>query len=152
MLKDFEGRVKNEFDVDLQGQAHWYLQSRITQHSYYSITLDQSRYAASIGAKFLQTIPNEEITAKLKRTYASPLPLNITLSKKQLSDNYTVVRELEERYGFEYASAIGSLIYLMNTNTKINYAVRKLARYGIPWQRAFQSIEAFVVSCTIPLQ
>jgi hypothetical protein len=39
MRRAFEAAVKADFDVDFLGQAHWYLQARITQHVDFYITL-----------------------------------------------------------------------------------------------------------------
>jgi hypothetical protein len=40
MRKWLEEVTQKRFNVQLLGQAHWYLQSRITQHADYSIMLD----------------------------------------------------------------------------------------------------------------
>jgi hypothetical protein len=37
--------------------------------------------------------------------------------------------KLQEEYGFEYAGAIGSLIWLMNTFVKLSLVIRMLAKY-----------------------
>ena len=37
--------------------------------------------------------------------------------------------DLQAEFGFEYAAAIGSLIYLMNTFIKTTFAIRKLAKF-----------------------
>jgi hypothetical protein len=42
LMKWFEEATQSRFDVQLMGQANWYLQSRIAQCTAYSITLDQS--------------------------------------------------------------------------------------------------------------
>jgi hypothetical protein len=49
----FEEETQRRFDVQLLGQATWYLQSRITQCADYSIILDQSRYAALVVERYL---------------------------------------------------------------------------------------------------
>jgi hypothetical protein len=41
------------YDCKLLGQMHWFLQARITQHENFDITIDQSRYAASMCSHFL---------------------------------------------------------------------------------------------------
>lgn len=48
MRKDFEAAVSKRFDVELMGQAHWYLQSRSTQAANYDVIVDQSHYIALI--------------------------------------------------------------------------------------------------------
>jgi hypothetical protein len=37
--------------------------------------------------------------------------------------------KLQEELGFEYAAAIGSLVYLMNTFVRLTFAIRKLAKF-----------------------
>jgi Reverse transcriptase (RNA-dependent DNA polymerase) len=74
MRKRFEQALCQRFDCKLLGQLHWFLQVRITQDAQYNITLDQSRYAASMIKRFL---PNEEVMAPSKgdqQKYLAPLP------------------------------------------------------------------------------
>jgi hypothetical protein len=61
--------------------------------------------------------------------YASPLPASPVFTKNDCSDNYAAVMRLQEEFNFEYAAAIGSLIWLMNTYVKLCFAVRKLAKF-----------------------
>jgi hypothetical protein len=65
----------------------------------------------------------------MKARFESPLPSGATFTKKDCSINYLEVVKLQEEFGFEYAAAIGSLIYLMNTFVKTTFAIRKLAKY-----------------------
>jgi hypothetical protein len=51
----FEERLKQRFNLELLGQAHGYLATRINQLSSYDIELDQSRYCQSIIEKYLDT-------------------------------------------------------------------------------------------------
>ncbi|KAG7339618.1 hypothetical protein IV203_025338 [Nitzschia inconspicua] len=37
--------------------------------------------------------------------------------------------KIQEEFGFEYAAAVGSLIYLMNTFVKLAFPIRKLAKF-----------------------
>ena len=141
LRKWFEEATQKRFDVQLLGQAHWYLQSRIIQHADYSITLDQSRYAKSIGAKYLKPIDHDQITPAMKKRYAAPLPTDVEFTNQDCSQHYMAVRKLEEEYGFEYAGAVGSLIYLINTMTRIQFAVRKLARFmALPGEKHFKML------------
>jgi hypothetical protein len=141
MRKWFEESTQQRFDVQLLGQAHWYLQSRIIQHTDYSITLDQSRYAKSIGAKYLKPIDANAITPAMKKRYGAPLPTDAEFTKADCSQHYMAVRNLEEEYGFQYAAAIGSLIYLINTMTRLQFAVRKLARFmALPGEKHFKML------------
>ena len=61
LRKEFETRLQKRFDVELMGQAHWYLQARITQETNHSIILDQARYMALISSRFLPHHPTTNI-------------------------------------------------------------------------------------------
>jgi hypothetical protein len=50
--KKFEEALAKHFDCTIMGQLHWFLQARITQNADYDITLDQSRYAASMFKRY----------------------------------------------------------------------------------------------------
>ena len=129
MRKKFEKDVCEKYDVDMMGQAHWYLQSRITQHTNYDVTIDQSRYIALMCNRFMPNIGIENITERELLKYAAPLPTEFIASKEDASENYMQVKELEEEFGFEYASLIGMLIYLMNTAFILHFPITKLARF-----------------------
>jgi hypothetical protein len=74
MRLKFEAAVRADFDVEFLGQAHWYLQARITQHANFSITLDQSRYAALICSRFVPTLPISTITPEDRERYRQASP------------------------------------------------------------------------------
>jgi hypothetical protein len=111
----FEKATQSRFDVQLMGQSNWYLQSRITQHADYSITLDQSRYAALVLQRYLMRASDADVTVLMKNKFATPIPVTTIFTKKDCCPTYSDVMELQEEFGFEYAAAVGSLIYLMNT-------------------------------------
>jgi hypothetical protein len=125
----FEEATKSRFDVQLLGQANWYLQSRITQCADYSITLDQSRYAALVLQKHLNGATDSQVTNQMKSKYSTPVPTTTVFTKSDCSPTYSKVIELQQEFGFEYAAVIGSLIYIMNTYIRLNYSIRKLARF-----------------------
>ena len=142
MRKWFEEKTKQRFHVQTLGQAHWYLQARITQHENFDITLDQSRYAASIGAKYLRPLSPDQITEALRKKYATPLPVGCILSLKDCSKYHTEVLDLNEEFGFEFAAAVGSLMYLSNTYVKGMYAIRKLARFmSLPGRAHYKALK-----------
>jgi hypothetical protein len=64
--------TNSRFDVQLLGQANWYLQSRITQCTDKSIILDQSRYAALVLQKYLNGASDSEVTPKMRHPYHQP--------------------------------------------------------------------------------
>jgi hypothetical protein len=113
----------------MMGQAVWYLQSRITQLADFSIILDQSRYAALLTSRYLQPIAESNISTDMRDRHAAPLPSRTIFSKQDCSSSYIEVTKLQEEFGFEYAAAIGSLIYLMNTFVRLTFAIRKLAKF-----------------------
>ncbi|KAG7340335.1 reverse transcriptase RNA-dependent DNA polymerase [Nitzschia inconspicua] len=125
----FERETDRRFDVQKLGQAEWYLQSRITQLADYSIILDQSRYAALVAARYLGPVNEEQIPTSTRVKYASPLPSGTVFTKEDCSKTYVDVLKLQEEFGFEYAAAVGSLIYLMNTFIKLTFSIRKLAKF-----------------------
>ena len=142
MRKWFEASVSSRFSVELMGQAHWYLQSRITQHADYSITLDQSRYALLVTDRYIARPATEEIAAKQREKYDAPLPYDAVFTKADSSETYLQVKELEAEFGFSFASAVGSLIYAMNTFIKLQYPIRKLARFmHLPGRKHFEYLK-----------
>jgi hypothetical protein len=125
----FEEETTARFDVQLLGQASWYLQSRITQNTDYSIVLDQSRYAALSLKKHLNKSGDEDVTDAMKKKYSTPIPVGFSFTRKDCSHTHYDVIQLQLEHGIIYASAIGSLIYLMNTYVRLNYGIRQLARF-----------------------
>jgi hypothetical protein len=135
----FEKATQQRFDVTMLGQATRYLQSRITQLADYSIILDQSRYAALVTTRYLLPLNHDGIKLQRKAMYASPLPALPAFTKNDCSDNYAAVMRLQEEFNFEYAAAIGSLIWLMNTFVKLCFAFRKLEKvYAVPRKASFR--------------
>ena len=123
------------------GQAHWYLQARLNQHQNFSITLDQACYMALICNRFLPQHDNANITTAEKEKYEAPLPATFIPSKQDQSQDYLKVKELEEEFGFQYASAIGMLIFLINTTSILQYAIRKLAKFtALPGRLHFKAL------------
>ena len=125
---DFEKKLAQRFQCDLLGQAHWFLQARVTQHADFSITLDQSRYVLSIIRRFLPTHPVKSILEETRRQYRSPLPAGFVFTKDDLSATAEAVKALEAQFGFRYQVVIGCLIWVINTLSRIQFAVRKLAK------------------------
>jgi hypothetical protein len=51
-IHDFEQQLLNRFDLEVMGQAHWYLGCRITQPANYYIVIDQSCCCLSLLQRF----------------------------------------------------------------------------------------------------
>ena len=128
MRNYFEGSIYGKYDVDLLSQAHWYLQSRVTQHANFDVTVDQSRYTALICGRFLPSLGVNNVTPSKCKKYAAPLPTDFMATNAERSKNHLEVLELPEEFGFEYASVVGMLIYLMNTTLLLHFAISKLAK------------------------
>jgi hypothetical protein len=131
LRRDFEAAVKKDFDVDFLGQAHWYLQARIQQHADFSITLDQSRYAALICHRYIPTLPIATITPEDCERYRQVLPHGFIATTQDLSKDMSEVKQLEDEFGFKYASVIGMFIFSMNTFVSLHFAIRKLAKFMV---------------------
>jgi hypothetical protein len=72
-IKEFEELLQKRFNLELMGQAHWYLSTRINQLSNYDIELDQSRYCKDIVVLLLKRNHN---TWKLNSTLSMPPALD----------------------------------------------------------------------------
>ena len=65
------------FHVNFLGYSHWFMSIRISQMKDHSISVDQSRYATSIVAKYLDTA-----TVKVsKRFYKTTFPADMIFIK-----------------------------------------------------------------------
>jgi Reverse transcriptase (RNA-dependent DNA polymerase) len=129
MRKKFEKAMCQRFDCKLLGQLHWFLQARITQDAEYNITIDQSRYCASMSKRFL---PNEEIVAPSaadQQKYLAPLPNGMVFTKEDRSTNENEVRGLQAEFQLNYPSVIGSLLWILNTYPRLQFAIQKLAKF-----------------------
>jgi hypothetical protein len=124
-LREFEEKLRACFNLELIGQAHWYLGTRIHQLANYDIELDQSRYCLSIVKKYLETAG----APKNDRQHITPLALDFVPTSDDCSPNEDVARKLEKEYNIDFASCIGSLIYLGMTRCDILYVVNKLAKF-----------------------
>jgi hypothetical protein len=123
--KEFEEKLRARFHLELMGQAHWYLGTRINQLSNYDIELDQSRYCLSIIKKYLETAG----AAKNDRPHVTPFALDFVPTADDCSSDENAALQLQKEYNIDFASCIGSLIYLGMTRCDIVYAVNKLAKF-----------------------
>jgi hypothetical protein len=121
----FEEDLKKRFNLELMGFAHWYLATRINQMVSYDIELDQSRYCQSIVCKYLDTTG----TKKVLCFQTTPLPSDFIPSVADCSVDEDTSNQLAIEYNIDYASCVGSLIYLGMTRVDIMYAINKLAKF-----------------------
>jgi hypothetical protein len=124
-LGEFKEKLKSRFNLELVGQAHWYLGTRINQLANFDIELDQSRYCMALVKKYLDVAG----APKVDRLHATPLALDFVPTSDDCSADEEIAKRLEQEYNIDFASCIGSLIYLGMTRCDIVHAVNKLAKY-----------------------
>jgi hypothetical protein len=136
-IKEFEQQLGKRFKLELLGQAHWYLGTRIHQLANFDIELDQNRYCASIVKKYL----DQAGAPKNIRRHDTPLSIHFIPTSDDCSATDKDATKLGIMYNIDFASCIGSLIYLGMTRTDITYAVNKLAKYTRkPGQKQFEAL------------
>ena len=87
----------------------------------HSISVDQSRYATSIVAKYLDTATVKVISKFYKTTFRD----DMIFTKEDVSTSDEQVEELNRAYNIHYRACIGSLIYLLYTQVDLSFAVHK---------------------------
>ena len=130
------------FECKLLGQLHWFLQARITQHTNFDITLDQSRYVTAMLKRFL---PNYDAITPLQQDvtkYAAPLPNDTIFTKEDCATDLFALKELEYEFQLDYPVVIGCLLWILNTYPRLQFAIRKLAKYmRLPGRTHFRAIQ-----------
>jgi hypothetical protein len=114
-LLAFKTKLSGRFNLEIKGQAHWYLATHITQLANHDIILDQTRYCNSILRRYLDSVCCKNVT----RRHNVPLPCDFVPSTDDGSDTEEQAKLLAEEYKLDFASCIGSLIYLSQTWTDI---------------------------------
>jgi hypothetical protein len=136
-VKEFEQQLGKRFKLELLGQAHWYLGTRIHQLANFDIELDQNRYCASIVKKYL----DQAGAPKNIRQHDTPLSIDFIPTSDDCSATDEDATKLGIMYNIDFASCIGSLIYLGMTRMDITYAINKLAKYTRkPGQKHFEAL------------
>ena len=88
--KWFVDTLGNRFHVNFLGFSHWFISIRISQLKDHSISVDQSIYATSIVAKYLDTA-----TVKVsKRFYKTTFPADMIFTKEDASTSDEQVEKL----------------------------------------------------------
>jgi hypothetical protein len=90
-----------------------------------SIELDQSRYCTAIVKKYLDVAG----APKVDRAHSTPLPLDFILTSNDCSTDEAAAKALEREYNIDFASCVGSLIYLGMTRCDVVHTVNKLAKF-----------------------
>jgi hypothetical protein len=77
-------------------------------------------------------LPNEEITTPSHddmQKYLAPLPSGMTFTKVDRSKDAQEVRLLQEEFQLDYPAVIGSLLWILNMFPRLQFAIRKLAKF-----------------------
>jgi Zn-finger nucleic acid-binding protein len=90
--------------LELLGNAHWYLGSRINQLKNFDIEFDQSRHCKAIVKKYLDTAG----CTKIIRHHDTPLPSEFIATADNCSSSEKESQELSEGFNVDFASCIGS--------------------------------------------
>ena len=114
------------FHVNFLGYAHWFMSIIIFQMKDHSTYANQSRYATSIVAKYLDTATVEVST----KFYKTTLIADIIFTKEDVSTSDEQVEKLTREYNIHYRACIGSLIYLLFTRVDLSFAMQKLAKFS----------------------
>jgi hypothetical protein len=78
---------------------------------------------------------------KTTKEYTSILPPKFVPTKNDCSADEGEARKLQDEYNIDYASCIGSLIYLSNTRPDLVYGINKLAKYSrMPGEKHFLAL------------
>ncbi len=88
--------------------------------------LDQSRYCLSLIKKYLDAAGCKKVV----HYHNTPLPLDFIPTLDDCSLDEVAAEHLSVEYNINYASCIGSLIYLTMTRIDITHAVNKLAKFS----------------------
>ena len=70
-----------------------------------------------------------DIDEESKQKYASMLPSNFIFTKADNSASYFELKELENEFGLSFPVAIGCLIWVLNTYPRLQFPIRKLAKF-----------------------
>ena len=114
------------FHVNFLGYAHWFISIRISQMRDHSISVDQTRYAPSIVAKYLDTSKGMVST----KFYKTTLKADTIFTKEDVSTSDEQVEKLTREFNIHYRAFICSLIYLFSTIADFSFSVQKLAKFS----------------------
>ena len=99
---------------------------RISQMKYHSISVDWSRYATSVVAKYLDTA-----TVKASKTfYNTTLPSDMIFTKYDTCTSDEQVEKLTREFNIHYSACIGSFVYLLSTIVDLSFSLHKLAIFS----------------------
>jgi hypothetical protein len=124
--QQFEKELKGRFNVNVMGQANWFLQMRIHHHSDGSISFDQHRFVLNLLQRFADdTLPYGQ--PKYRDTPA-PTDYVFSIENRPVTDQDHT--EIKQKYpGFDFRSCLCTILYLAySTRADILFIVCKLAK------------------------
>jgi hypothetical protein len=90
-------------------------------------------------------LPNYDAITPSKddvKKYAAPLPNDTIFTKDDCSKNIFELKELECEFQLEYPVVIGCLLWILNTYPRLQFAIRKLAKYmRLPGRTHFRALQ-----------
>jgi hypothetical protein len=104
-LQDFKDKLAKRFDVELLGQAQWYLSVRIHQDADFNVTLDQAQCCKAIVNRLLEKAGAEE----KPRFHSTILPAEFVSSVEDCSNNKETAKTLQKENGINFTSCVGAL-------------------------------------------
>jgi hypothetical protein len=141
IIEDFLRALTARFEHEPNDQADWYLQARISQDAEGNLLLDQHRYSRAIKQRYLPNMPLEPSKIVLNK-YRDPLPIDFTWTSADNSKSHVEMRLLEVEFGFKFRAVTGSFNFLVNTSTRVMFAVRKCCKFMyMPGRPHFKAIK-----------
>ena len=118
--------LKKRFSLELQGNAHWFLGTRIYRENDGSYIIDQETYAKHVLNRYC----GPESPWGLPPMQETPAPIDYVYTKENRPITTEDKQEVEKRYpDLSMASAVSSLLYIaLNTRCDILWIVNKLAK------------------------
>jgi hypothetical protein len=124
--RTFENDIKGRFNVNILGQAHWFLQMRIHHHSDGSISFDQHRFVLTL----LQRFANNDSPYGIPRFRDTPAPVDYVFSIENRPVTQQDHDAIQTKYpGLDFRSCLCTILYLTySTRADILFIVCKLAK------------------------
>ena len=106
--------------------AHWFMSIRMSQIKDHSISVDQSIYATSIVAKYLDTDTDMTCT----KFYNTTLTSDTIFTKAGASTIDEKIEKLPREFNIRHRACIGSLLYFLSKIVDLSFSVLKLEKFN----------------------
>ena len=125
MEQIFESSLAKRFNLELQGNSHWFLGTRLYKEQDGSYILDQENYIRHILNRYC----GKDSAWGLPSMQDTPAPIDYVYTKENRPTDEDQ-RTIEKRFpGLSMASAVSSLLYAaLNTRCDILWITNKLAK------------------------